>query len=175
MPRVKQELAANPIRVAREEIGKTLQEFAALCKIHYQALFLSENGVYPGVLPSIRKYLTNNLDFDGEVLDREYKEFVRLRRVQFERNYGTWTLPEPYLGDSPVVVWREALGLSRLALAKELCVQPSLLYRVEMGKTPTLPTQFKEALLEINFPKRLVEEIEERVEEFYLFRQFKSR
>lgn len=168
MPREKTVLSTNPIRVARLGQGKTLHEFAADLEINYQAVYLSESGVYPHILPTIKKYLVNTLKLDPRNLDLSYYAFVYTNRKHFEYTFGPdWHLPEPLLGDSPIVVWRESLNLSRSALSKGICVQPSMLSRVENKKMAMLPSQLIEALKAIGWTKSLIDEMDYRVNEFF--------
>lgn len=104
---------------------------------------------------------------DRAALKSEYKHFIAQKRKEFRNQYAPYGLPEPFAGDSPIVRWRESIGLSRSGLAKSLCVQPSLLERVETGKTYELPEQLVEALKQADFPIHLIEELQERLDECY--------
>lgn len=171
MTRVKHSLASNPIRVVREKQNKTLQEFADLCGVHMQALYLNECGAYPNILPSVIRYMKYKLGLEESQLQFDYTRFVHKTREEFENRYSPYSLSsDPRTDHSPVVEWRQGLDLSRSGLVKALCVQPYLLSRVERGETPELPEQFELALLEVHFPMKLLQELKDRVEEFYYYK-----
>lgn len=167
MPPQKTALATNPVREVRLSRNRTLREFASDIGVHYQAVYLNESGVYPYILPRIKKYLTQKLGLDGRELDLRYSAFVYVQRCSFEARYAPYSLPEPLTGDSPIVRWRESLGLTQSALAKALCIQPVLLSKVENKRSAMIPSQMLEALRDIKFPKELIEELEYRVEDYY--------
>lgn len=150
----------------REAENKTLQQFSTLIGIHLQALYLNESGVYPTILPVVGSYMSRK-GYNLEEMEIAYQEFVSERREEFFEKWAPYSLPEPFLGDSPVGKWRATLGLSRAGLAKGLCVHPGQLHRVETGRAQALPNQLVEALKAVRFPDDLIEELNDRVEEYY--------
>lgn len=168
MSQSKLSLVTNPIRIARESQNKTLQQFADSIGCHFQAVYLNESGIYPTILPKIKIYLTNKLGLNAKELDDSYKEFVLVTRKNFGALYGPFSeLPNSLVGTSPIVRWRESLGLTRSALAKGICVQPYQISNTENKVTGVIPTQMLEAFRDIGMEKHIIEELEYRVEEYY--------
>lgn len=159
-------MSQNPIRVIRKANGKTLEDFAGECHVHYQALFLNENGVYPHILPSIRKHLYY-LGYLPLVLDADYRIYQREKRqtsgVQFCLGAVVLEAPSPV---HPVVAFRTNLVLSRMAFCKRFCIQPSEMYELEQGKKHTFSEQFKQAMNEAGLPAIVLDELEYRCGEF---------
>lgn len=171
VPPTKGSLADNPIRVIRKSQKDTLYTFSRKCGVSLQALYLNESGVYPTVLPSILYYLVSDLKCDEDDVLDAYFSFVRQKRKEWASLCAPYSLPERRVGHSPLEDLRLSWGLSRVALAKTLCIQPSLVHRVEVGKARKLPRDFVEALEEIEFPKELIKELGDRVENFYFSRK----
>ena len=147
MPRAKAALSNNPIRKARQQIHKSLNQFAEECNINMQALFLNENGVYPDVLPAIQKTLRINYSVDIEDLRQDYVRWIYSQRQTFQNKYYPYKLPEPDLTIAPFKAWRESLDLTYMQVCKQLCIQPSLVHRLEKGKSLKLPEQIRVAFI----------------------------
>lgn len=173
MPRSRSDLAQSPLRLARKHLGLSISDFAQVCQVHEQALYLNECGCYSSVLPSVEAVLSG-LGFDTETLEREYRNFQLGIRQDFGRVHNFSTLRVSELGRhrldrSPVTVFRDRLGVSQLGFAKSLCVQPAILYKCEKGRAAGVPEQLERALKDAQFPVELVHEIDERQKEFYDF------
>lgn len=163
-------LQDNPIRKYRKREGKTIDQIAKDASVNAQGWYLTECGVYADPLPAIVSYLIKR-GHSGTDLYREYREYVQNRRSGFGERHNCdpaelW-LPASSLKQPPTTSFRQALGFSRMAFAKELCVQPALLYKLERGQKAKLPQQLSEALAEAGFSERLIEELDERVREYY--------
>jgi transcriptional regulator with XRE-family HTH domain len=166
MPPNKTVLESNPIRIARLQHGKTLEEFSKLTGVHYQAVYNNENGCYPRILPNLLTYLCEHWEMDRQELEQAYSEFVRGRREAFYSLHNPYSLPLPS-GIHPFSAWRQSLGLTVRALSKDLCVSPSQLNRLEKNKTPNLPLEIERALIQVQFPDDLLQELKDRAEEYY--------
>lgn len=148
---------------------KTLERFSEECGVHLQALYLTEQGVYPHVLPKIMQYLTH-LGYVSSTVEREYTAYVQIKRQAFGSKYDLASLTDlgaPTPDQPPVEVFREKYGLSRMALAKELCVHPASLYKLEMGTAVHLPEQMVAALHEAGMRYTIIAELNFRTEEYY--------
>lgn len=167
MPDKKAILNANPVRRVRKQANRTIQQFAGDCGVHYQAVYMAECGVYPVILPKILDYMVS-LGENATVLQAEYAKFQSDRRTESRAIFtGEFSLPNPGLDKAPMTKLIEHLGMSKQQFAKVLCVQPALIYRLDKGTWKTLPTQIEEALKDIGFPDDLLEELNERTEEYY--------
>lgn len=166
MPRSDPSLTQNPVREARKKLGYTLHEFAGVVGVNYQAIYLNECGVYQDVLPAVVSYLKRKGYKENE-LQKDYQEFIRLRRQNFLREYGPFKLVDVDSTESFMTTWRHSLGLSKMALSKLLCIQPTLVDRVETGKARKLPNQIRDAFHDLGFTFEELEEIDYRLEEFH--------
>jgi transcriptional regulator with XRE-family HTH domain len=166
MPPQNTALEGNPIRVVRRSLGKTQQEFANLVGIDVTALYLAESGCYPRILPSLLKWFEKK-GYNLEELRSDYRGFVKSTRSRFSSRYSPFDLPIPTFKKSPFTEWRETLNLSKTGFAKELCIQPSLLSRVESGAAHYLPEELEQALKDVGFEKDLLQELKDRVEEYF--------
>lgn len=160
----------NPIRLARQSSPeKTLEAFSRRCGVHKQALYLNERGVYPDILPSILPVLIE-LGYEEKSVQSSYHDFQRLRRIargQLDRLDETTELgePLPHLGH-PFVQFRLALGLARLGFAKEYCVHPASLHKLETGSAIHISEQLREALTVAGLPATVIAELNSRCEEY---------
>ncbi len=166
---VKRTLAQNPIRAARVELGYKLNKFAELCGVHEQALYLNECGVYIDILPAVLEVFVKH-GYLQVTLRTEYREFQKERRAEFalEYNFQDPNIIGPImLSKAPIVTFRTNLGLSRQAFAKRLLVQPAILYKLEHGQARHLPQQLVDALEEAGMSSDIIDELNERTEDFY--------
>lgn len=142
-----------------------------MCGVHLQTLYLNECGVFPTVLPRIKSSVIKKCNVDPDELDKDYKEFVLSKRRLFAKKYKNKIniLPEPDLTASPFKYYRESLGanVSRMGFAKDICVEPAGLYRLERVPLNKLPGRLTEALLQVGLTPDNLEELEERTNEFY--------
>lgn len=158
-------LQDSPVRQARERLHLTLKEAAKKSGIHKQTWYNIECCCYEEIPPKVIDFLESE-GFSYAWLVREYRDYVRRSRAAFFLNYGAdYGVIDVagWIGVNPVVAFREHLGLSRQGLAKELCVQPGVLYKVENGKSTKLPAQFKKALLQVEVPEDLLHQLENEV------------
>lgn len=160
------DLSGSPVRIARKRIGKTVEGAAAEAGIHWQAWYLTECGVYNDVPPAIDEYFYQR----GYILiGSEYNEF----RCRNQRDFGLLYLVNKGLPPvdnsvSPMTSYREWVGCrSRSFFAKGLCVQPAVLYLLELGKCKTLPGQLRSALLIAGVSEEDVDELDSRTEDYY--------
>lgn len=164
------QLSENPIRIIRLREHKTIKEFADRCNVHYQALYLTECGVHPTPLRSVVRECVD-LGYDEEQIHSDYLEFVKGQRAKFEDQFSPFSLPDVDMTYSPVVLWRQTLGLTRTAFCKQICVQPALQMRLEQGKSQTIYEQLLTALRDVHFPEGLLHEFSDRVTEFFFHGQ----
>ena len=165
-------VTSNPIREIRIREGKTLEHFAFECGVTLQAVYLNECGVYPNVLPSILRRLTTYYELQESDLNRDYERFVKQKRLQFNERYSPYKTPESDCTKSPIQLFRKLLTLSRVGFAKGICVQPTLLYKVEEAKIDVIPGQIAMALRDIQLPVGEIQEFQERQLEFYCHVRF---
>jgi len=173
----KSKLSSNPIRLTRVEDHKTLEEFAQNCHIHLQAVYLNEMGMYPTVLPSIMLYLTRHYNLVPEQVEEEYQYYVYQKRSQFGERNQPYVLGEPVLGDNPFLNFRHSLGYTTaFGFARDICINPTTVRRVEKCRIDVIPKQLKTALRDIQLSPVDIEELECRHQEyFYRGSRFKSR
>lgn len=158
----------NPIRVCRKELHLTQVKLAKECEIHESAVLLNEQGCYPEILPSIVEFLTDQ-GYSGSQLHKSYHSYVRQARNQTasKLRLHNFTLSSQVVSVSPVAqlpVWAK---VSRTKFAKLLCIQPAFLYRLERGELPGLPSQVELALREVGVTPLILEQINERQDEFH--------
>lgn len=163
------DLFMNPIRLARmASQEKTLESFSKRCGVHKQALYLNECGVYPDVLPSIMATLLV-LGWDEQSIRRGYRDFQREKRVARGEldNLSSVEIGPPNLElGHPFVQFRASLGHARLGFAKEYCVHPASLHKLEIGSAIHLPEQVVEALTVAGASASVITELNERCEEY---------
>ena len=160
-------LSGSPVRKARKQLNKTVQQAADGADIHWQAWFMTECGCYNDIPPKIASYLANNgLTIDGE----EYTEFRKSQQRDFGELFaiGERGLPPASLSQPPIRAYREHIGVrSRTSFAKGLCVQPALMYRLENGQVKYLPDQIYQALLVAGLSTEDADELDERTTEYF--------
>lgn len=160
-------LKSNPVRKARERLNLSLQQAASKANVNYQLWYLVECGCYASVPPALLRFLERE-GFNVLFVEEEYEEFVARTRDEF---YAEHLADYPHIeietGLHPVVSLRNSFNLSRAGFAKQLCVQPSILYRVESGHTKKLPQQLREALVDVAIPEPIMKRLETGVEEWY--------
>ncbi len=155
----------SPIKAARSKAGLTLLQASKEAGVHLQAFFLQEQGVYPEILPAIQSWLALH-EYDISVATEEYHEFQRAKRKDNGERLGlsVYELGPPE-GTNQFVQFRSALGLSRMGFAKDFCLHPGLLYRVEHGISKTLPQQVASALKDAGLPAWVIDELNYRIKE----------
>ena len=164
----KSEVTTNPIRIVRLADHKSLEEFAISCHVHLQAVYLNEMGMYPTILPSILGYLTKHYDEHAPELEEQYEHFVQTRRYDFGMKHEPYHLNEPSLNINPLHDFRHSLGCeTAFGFAKAICVNPTVIRRVEKCQTDSFPGQLNIALREILLPVGEIEELEYRHQEYY--------
>jgi len=165
------ELDTNPIRIIRTQNHKSLFEFAELCGVHLQTVYLNECGVFPTILPKIKDLLIIKYDADDNKLTQDYKKFVLDKRRVFSLTYSDKidSLPDPDLTKCPFGEYRVNISseFTRMKFAKTICVEPAGLYRLEQKPLSTIPGRVREALLQVGLSSDNLEELEERTNEFY--------
>lgn len=168
MTRTRLPLKENPVRTARESIHKTLQQAASGADVHWQLWYLTECGCYARIPPKIEHYLRRKQVWSEEVEDG-YRLYQLYCRDAFGKHYFTegFELPQPSLAQHPVVAFIEQCKLSRSQFAKQLCVQPAVLYKTVENASRHLPRQLIDALTEASLPVELLEELQIRMEEYY--------
>lgn len=171
LPPYKESLERSPLRIFRERAGHSIESAAAFAKIHWQAWYMTECAVYAALPPAVLKAV-DKMGGNTETLKRDYRQFQKEQRelfgIQYRDTFEYFNLPEFKFSQNPFRDWRTKLvDLSRQALAKRLCVQPAVLYKVEHGKSASLPEQVKEALEEAGCPVGVIEELDVRVAEHY--------
>lgn len=168
-------LAASPIRLARTELHLNIEQLAGQASVHVSALYLNECGCYPNVLPKIAGYLSAH-GFVERDLQKDYKVFQRSQREEFGRihDLAGYQLPHPSLSMAPVESLHKSLKLSRMSFAKSICVQPALLFKLVKAEFRHLPTQVESALRDASLEESVIEELNERTEEFYYNRRGKT-
>lgn len=152
-------LEYSPVRQARERLGLTLHGAAEKARINYQTWYNTECCCYALPPVAVITYLEGE-GFSSHWLLEGYSQYRERSRNMFLLNYSgvyQFILEEEELDVHPVVWFREHLGLSRQGFAKELCIQPAVLYKVESGKTGNLPAQLREALEDVDVPVGLID------------------
>ena len=133
--------------------------------MHLQAFFLQEQGVYPEILPAVQSWLVLH-EYDIVVATSEYHEFQKGKRRDNGERLGLsiYELGAPE-GANQFVQFRTSLGLSRMGFAKDFCVHPGLLYRLERGISKTLPQQVADALGDAGLSLWVIDELNYRIKE----------
>lgn len=167
------ELETNPIRVLRKARHLSIGDVAEQACVNYQTVYLNECGVFPSVVPKIRAFLIEKLDGVGSQIDTDYRRFVLDKRRIFAIEYADKleSLPDPDLRFHPFAEFRSYISEqfeSRSKFAKTICVEPAGLYRLE--RPPYLhemPGRLREALLQVGVSSDNVQELNERINEFF--------
>lgn len=156
----------NPIREVREQRGMSLDRFSTMLGINLQAVYLNECGVYPHILPVIRKWMEQE-GYDVRSFDEQYFLFQEHTRIQNGTVYGAGDIAPPEPGDEhPFTAFREELGVSRMGFSKDMCIHPAFLYKLERGEAHGLSSQCKSAMLDAGFTMALVNELDARCREY---------
>lgn len=165
MSRSKVNLVGNPVRAARQSLGKSIHKIALEAGIHEHAWYLAECGCYARIPPKIATFLRNRTELDVEA----YETF----RLQTQRLFGKaflskYKLPEASIRLPPLEAFIQANEIpNRTFFAKALCVQPSLVYRTLLGDARELPSQIRDALKNAGVSEDDVYELNERTIEYY--------
>jgi len=163
----KSQPSPNPIRTLRLEQHKTLEEFAHECKIHLQAVYLNEMGMYPNVLPSIQKVLTKH-GIDSITANDEYEYYVAHKRFSFGDEHSPYELPPSDLSHGPLRSFREKIGFNTaFGFAIAVAINPTVIRRVEMCKVEDFPGQLNLMLRDIKLDPRDIAELQYRHREYY--------
>lgn len=163
----KSEVTSNPIRRLRLSKGKTLEQFADDCGIHLQAVYLNEMGMYPTVLPAVMR-LMRAYGISLSEAEEEYQDYVRDIRFNFGEEHAPYSLGLPSVSVSSIKVFRDILGISTaFGFARAICVNPTLIRRVEYGKTDEFPGHLNFALRDIQMDPSDIQELELRHQDFY--------
>lgn len=164
----KSKVSTNPVRVVRLRQHKTLEEFAAECNVHLQAVFLNEKGMFPTVLPSIMKRLSGHYGCDPISTEEAYQFYVQSKRESFGDNHKPYNLNEPILGICPLGDFRHSLGYSTIfGFCRSIAINPTPVRRIEGCKTDLFPAALKQCLSDIQLDERDIEELEYRHQEYY--------
>jgi len=165
MSRAKVNLVGNPVRAARQSLGKSIHKIAQEAGVHEQAWYLTECGCYARIPPKIVKFLKHRVTLDHSA----YEEFRKQTQRLFGQAYLTpYQLPEVSIKLPPLEAFLQANGIpNRTFFAKAICVQPSLVYRTLLGDARELPSQIREALREAGVEEDDVYELNERTIEYY--------
>lgn len=147
---------------------KTLGQAAKESGVHWQLWYLTECGCYAGIPPAIEHYLRRKQIWT-ESIPTGYSEYQVTCRIAFGRKYFNegFSLPQPSISRHPVSTLHDQLKLSRSQFAKQLCVQPAVLYKSTGNTSRHLPRQLVDALTEAGLPVEVIEELQDRTEEFY--------
>lgn len=163
--------STNPIYVLRTRNHQSLVDFSRFLNVNLQTLNANELGVYPEILPKIKHKLMKHFDVSEKELDLGYSRFVKEKRAFFSRLHGDRfeELPEPDLRICPFEQFRLHISpnMNRTKFAKEVCVEPAGLYRLETKPLPELPGRLVEALEDIGLSRSNIEELQERTSEFH--------
>lgn len=163
-------LADSPVRIARLDAGYTIEGAAKRADVSWHAWYNTECGMYAGIPPSIMETLVT-WSFDRDDLQAQYKAHQTRKRQNFGRIHWYLTvkeLPAPSKAIQPFRQFREkCLRVSRSRVAKALCVQVAVLYKLETGKNRSMPQQLREAMLEAGFVPTLIDELDDRCIEHY--------
>jgi len=142
-------------------------------KINLQTWYLTENGCYANVPPVILDYLEDQ-GFSAAWVESAYALFIAKSRAAFFLNYEVTINSIEYShktrkdsAEHPLRTLCDSLGLSRQGLAKELCVQPSVLYKLESGKQKAVPNQLETALLEVGMTSDNLQVFQKKVSEWH--------
>jgi hypothetical protein len=152
----------------RLENHLTLEEFSRECKIHLQAVYLNEMGMYPTILPSILTRMVDHYGVLGSEAEEQYQYYVFNKRFSFGEEHLPYKLPEPNLSRSPLHQFRLSLHLSTaFGFAKAIAINPTTVRRVESCKVDEFPGQLRIALRDIQVPVGDIEELEYQHQEYY--------
>lgn len=158
-------LVGNPVRIARQSLGKSIGRISQEAGIHYQAWYLTECGCYARIPPKILKYLSRRTVINTSDYVRYRKETQEIFGEAFLVNYK---LPEPSTRKPPLESFLEINGIpNRTYFAKAICVQPSLVYRTLLGDAKELPSQIRAALSNAGVSSDDLYELNERTIEYY--------
>lgn len=162
-------LATSPVREARTRIHRTIAEAAESAGVNWQTWYLTEAGCYEHIPPAILHFIVGQ--GVGELSQENYTRFRERKQREFgsSHNQALQTLPPVCVSSSPLESLWKAVGVSRSEFAKSLCIQPAHLYRLQRGQAKELPASVIQALLTAGVPQDIVEELNERQQEFYEF------
>jgi hypothetical protein len=103
-----------------------------------------------------------------EEAEEEYQAYVKTERYSFGDNHTPYELGTPSITVSSIKTFRTILGYSTaFGFAKAICINPTIIRRVEFAKALEFPGQLNFALRDIQVPPDDIEELELRHQEFY--------
>jgi len=158
------DLAASPVRQARQAIHKTIAEASEAAGVNWQTWFLVEQGCYEDIPGRMIDYLGR-----VNVVVEEYYEYRRNKQRAFGERYhlSEFSLPPVDITCSPIYSLRMVFGISRADFAKSFAVQVAHLYNCEKGRARFIPSAVREAFRTGGLPVEKVDELDDRQEEFY--------
>jgi hypothetical protein len=158
----------NPIRRTRLNEHKTLDEFAQECKVHIQAVYLNEMGMYPTVLPSIMKRLVGHYGLDSTNAEEAYQYYVLNKRLRFAEQHAPYVLGQPDVSRCPIRTFRNSIGYNTVfGFANAIAINPTIIRRVEGCKVDIFPRELKRALKDIRLPVAEIDDLEYQHQEYF--------
>lgn len=173
-------LQESPLRVLRTSLGLDLNQVAKEVGVSESFLTMTELAVYENVSRKILDFYTKQIPhLSLTALESAYHTYQNEKRERFGEVYRGQVGEDVVefqksfpvdLSKSPIQVFRERIdpALSRAALAKNLCVQPAHLFKLEKGTAANIPLQLTIAFGDSGFPSWFVQELWERQGEFFV-------
>jgi len=166
--------ATNPVQLCRKQLGYTLDQLSKATGVNLQAIHLLEQGCYFPVLPRIEQFFTDRHVITAEELREAYINYQFHQRSVFGESHGIPELSDVGYWDGSTCPFEEfriqRVKVTRTALAKGLCVQPAVLFRLANNQSKTIPSLLSNALLEAGLSLELLDELSERTADYYGYR-----
>lgn len=154
----------NPIRAIRRYNGLSLRNAAIKIGCHYQAVYMTEHGMYFRVPPSILYWAGGVGDMTEAKIEEVYQSYRAAKLVDASERYSMAKLRVDDLGipgENPVRGLRNFLGFTSSKFCKEFCVPVSMLYEAE-NNSKSLPGKLADVLRQMGVPSVVIQEMDDR-------------
>lgn len=154
----------NPIRVIRRGKSLSLRQAAVKVGCHYQAIYMTEHGMYFSIPPTILTWAVKSSDLGGPQIEIMYCEFRSVKIDEASKAYNLNCIEIDSLGPpgtNPVKAFRESLGLSTSKFCKQFRIPVALLYEAE-HRAVSLSKKMREVLQDMRVPNRVILEMGSR-------------
>jgi len=132
----------HPWATRRERAGYTQESVSLELNVNRQTVIRLEQGLFHQPSEEVLVKLGELYDVPLGVLIEEYNEYVQNQRVVFAGKYSDFRILNNYQGrEHPLVSYREALDLSRLAFCRALCLDYGPIADYETNKQRSIPLE----------------------------------
>lgn len=154
----------NPVRAIRNYNGLSLRKAAKRIGCNYQAIYMTEHGMYFRVPPIILDWAGGVGDKTEDQIEKAYDAYRDGRIKATSEKFSMHMLRVDDLGipdENPVLSLRKFLQLTTSGFCKEFCVPVSMLYEAE-NHAKSLPSKLADIFEQMGVSPVVIQEMEDR-------------